>query len=98
MACRPFSLIHLRSPPKNNGPNCFAFDRFGNMFASKESGLFNDPTNVVLKFTPDGVGSTFASGLAHYPRGLAFDRNNNLFVAEAGVNPIPPPASDPGDI
>lgn len=83
--------------PPNNGPIDLAFDRFGNLFVSTESGLVNDSSNVVLKFTPDGVGSTFASGLAHYPRGLAFDRNNNLFVAEVGENPNNPPG-DPGDI
>lgn len=83
--------------PTNNGPIGLAFDRFGNLFASTESGSFNDPSNVVLKFTPTGVVSTFASGLAHYPRGLAFDSNNNLFVAEVGENPSNPPG-DPGDI
>ena len=83
--------------PPNNGPIDLAFDRFGNLFVSTESGLVNDPSNVVLKFTPDGVGSTFASGLAHYPRGLAFDRGGNLFVGEVGENPNNPPG-DPGDI
>jgi sugar lactone lactonase YvrE len=84
--------------PPNNGPIDLAFDRFGNLFASTESGLFNDPSNVVMKFTPDGVGSTFATGLAHYPRGLAFDRNGNLFVAEVGVTANCQPPRDPGDI
>jgi sugar lactone lactonase YvrE len=84
--------------PPNNGPTDIAFDRFGNLFASTESGLFNDPGNVILKFTPDGVGSTFATDLDNYPRGLAFDRAGNLFVAEVGVTPDPPPATSPGDI
>jgi len=83
--------------PLNNGPVGLAFDQFGNLFVSTESGLFNDPSNVVLKFTPDGLGSTFAMGLAHYPRGLAFDRSGNLLVAEVGSNPNYPPG-DPGDI
>jgi hypothetical protein len=30
------------------------------------------------------VGTTFATGLARYPRGLAFDRGGNLFVTEVG--------------
>lgn len=42
--------------------------------------------DAILKFTPDGIESTFATGLS-WPRGLAFDRAGNLFVAEA----IPPP-------
>jgi len=75
--------------PPNNGPIDLAFDRFGNLFASTESGLLSDPSNVVMKFTPNGVGSTFASNLDHYPRGLAFDRIGNLFVAQLGVDPNP---------
>jgi hypothetical protein len=75
--------------PPNNGPIDLAFDRFGNLFASTESGLVSDPSNVVMKFTPNGVGSTFASNLDHYPRGLAFDRIGNLFVAQLGVDPNP---------
>jgi len=37
--------------------------------------------DAILKFTPDGMGSPFATGL-NSPRGLAFDRGGNLFVAE----------------
>ena len=33
----------------------------------------------IYEFTPDGVRSTFVSGLS-YPGALAFDRNGNLFV------------------
>jgi len=76
--------------PPNNGPIGLAFDRFGNLFASTESGAVNDPSNVVMKFTPNGVGSTFASNLGNYPRGLAFDRGGNLFVAEVGEELNPP--------
>jgi len=82
-------------PPKN-GPIDLAFDRFGNLFASTESGLVSDPSNVVMKFTPNGVGSTFVPSLSNYPRGLAFDRSGNLFVAEIGEPPNPEPAL--GDI
>jgi len=37
-------------------------------------------------FTPDGMESTFATGLTT-PRGLAFDGSGNLFVTED--NPAP---------
>jgi len=82
--------------PPSNGPIDLAFDRFGNLFASTESGAVNDQSNVVMKFTPNGVGSTFASNLGNYPRGLAFDRGGNLFVAEVGEELNPP--HTPGDI
>jgi len=59
--------------PPDHGPVGLAFDRFGNLFVS--SG------DIVLKFTPDGIGSTFATDLDS-ARGLAFDRAGNLFVAE----------------
>ena len=59
-------------------PVGLAFDRFGNLFVSTGGDPGND---AILKFTPDGVGSTFATALDN-PRGLAFDRRGNLFVAE----------------
>ena len=39
------------------------------------------PSHAILEFTPDGVQSTYASGLL-FPRGLAFDSLSNLFAAE----------------
>jgi len=59
--------------PPDHGPSGLAFDRFGNLFVS--SG------DIVLKFTPDGEGTPFATDLDS-ARGLAFDRAGNLFVAE----------------
>jgi sugar lactone lactonase YvrE len=59
--------------PPDHGPAGLAFDRFGNLFVS--SG------DIVLKFTPDGDGTPFATDLDN-ARGLAFDRAGNLFVAE----------------
>ena len=62
-----------------SGPGGLAFDRFGNLFVSTESG--EQEPDSILKFSPDGVGSPFATDLTE-PRGLAFDRGGNLFVAE----------------
>jgi len=39
-----------------------------------------DFSGSISEYTPDGMQSTFASGLAR-PRGLAFDSSGNLFVA-----------------
>ncbi len=38
---------------------------------------------MILRYTPTGTKSTFASGLFQ-PTALAFDRNGNLFVADSG--------------
>lgn len=73
-----------------NGPIGLAFDRFGNLFVSTEAAT-PAGTDTVLKFTPNGVGSPFATGL-DWPRGLAFDRSGNLFVAERGA------FAPPGDV
>jgi sugar lactone lactonase YvrE len=72
-------------------PTGLTFDSSGNLFVSTEcfSPFFCEPgSDTILKFTPTGVGSTFATGL-DYPRGMAFDSSGNLFVAEAKL---------PGDI
>ena len=63
----------------NSGPVGLTFDRFGNLFVSTES--FGQEPDSILKFSPDGVGSPFATGL-NFPRGLAFNRGGILFVAE----------------
>jgi sugar lactone lactonase YvrE len=70
------------------GPVGLAFDRSGNLFVSTEG---NQPNDAILKFTPTGVVSTFATGLSQVPRGLAFGANGHLFVAETGD-------AAPGDI
>ena len=67
----------------DSGPVGLAFDVLWNLFVSIEPGTPSG-NDTILKFTPDGVGSTFASGL-DYPRGLAFDRGGNLFVADMGL-------------
>jgi sugar lactone lactonase YvrE len=69
------------------GPSAFgtltpvglAFDRFDNLFVSANAAC-PDPASI-LKFTPDGAGTIFATGLV-FPNGLAFGRGGNLFLAE----------------
>lgn len=46
-------------------------------------GAPNSSDRFVFRFTPDGVRSTFASGL-YQPTAMAFDRKGNLFVADSG--------------
>jgi sugar lactone lactonase YvrE len=53
-----------------------AFDDSGNLFVSNGDSIF--------KFTPEGVKSTFVSGLGN-PIDLAFDGAGNLFVADTAV-------------
>jgi sugar lactone lactonase YvrE len=65
----------------DTGPAGLAFDRLGNLFVSTESRTLLIGNDTILKFTPEGVKSTFATGLT-FPRGLAFDRSGNLFVAD----------------
>ena len=60
------------------GPIGLAFDAFGNLFVSAAQ---STGPGVILKFTPDGAESTFATGLNN-PRGLIFDSVGSLFVAE----------------
>ena len=79
----PFSSGQAPSRPAS--PVGLAFDSSGNLFVSIET--FSDPgTDSIVYFTPNGVKSTFATGLT-FPRGLAFDSSGNLFVAEANAIP-----------
>jgi sugar lactone lactonase YvrE len=73
----------------DTGPAGLAFDRFGNLFASTEAAS-PDGTDMIVKFTPNGVESPFATNL-DYPRGLTFDRSGNLFVAQRGL--VAPPGA-----
>ena len=60
-------------------PYGLAFDRAGNLF-------YSDLTSII-KATPDGTKTTFASGLGR-PLGIAFDAAGNLFVADFVDNAI----------
>src|SRR5437763_9608543 len=66
------SLICARAPAQNLFVSDFDFQ--GNY-------------GIIDEFTPNGVRSTFASGL-NDPAGLAFDQAGNLFVAVAGSGAI----------
>jgi DNA-binding beta-propeller fold protein YncE len=63
------------------GDQGLAVDSAGNVFLS------NVLQNDIIKITPDGVKSTFASGL-NSPWGLAFNSSGNLFVADYGSGNI----------
>lgn len=52
-----------------------------NLYVSTQLPGGQAPHHVILKFTPDGMQSTYASGLT-FPRGLTFDSIGNLFAAE----------------
>jgi DNA-binding beta-propeller fold protein YncE len=69
-------------------PIGLAFDRLGNLFVTTVVFPYNN--DRILKFTPDGVKRTFASGLPN-PRGLIFDSAGKLFVTNI-------PSSLGGDI
>ncbi len=64
--------------PDGAGPWGLAFDRTGNLYTSY---FYN---NTVVRFTPDGVGSTVADTLLSSPAGLAFDSMGDLYVANYG--------------
>ena len=57
-----------------------AVDAFGNLFVSRKSESSNASDGVILKFTPAGKSSVFASNVSH-PKGLAFDSLGNLYLA-----------------
>jgi hypothetical protein len=70
-------------------PVGLAFDSSGNLFVSTQCfapDLCAPGSDTILKFTPTGVESTYATGLTN-PRGLAFDSSGYLFVAEANAIP-----------
>ena len=63
-----------------NRPTGLVFDKAGNLYVADN--------NTILKFTPAGGGSVFASSGLNVPVGLAFDSAGNLFAANAGSNTI----------
>lgn len=63
------------SDPDKKITDAVIFDEAGNLYGSDFNG------DSVYKVTPEGVATTFVSGLNN-PNGLAFDSNGNLFVVE----------------
>ena len=74
-------------------PVGLAFDSSGNLFVSTEALSNFSGNDTILKFTPNGMKSIFATGLS-FPRGLAFDSSGYLFVAEVNQ----PEVNQPGDV
>jgi hypothetical protein len=66
------------------GPNDFAFDNSGNLFVTVEPSFAAPLTTPgeIIKITPEGVQSVFATGLTGNIFGLAFDMSGNLFVTD----------------
>ena len=62
-----------------------AFDSAGNLFVSDWDSLTS--AGSIYEFTPGGVKSTFASGLA-FPTGLAFNSAGDLFAADLDTGNI----------
>ena len=58
-----------------NGPMDIAIDQSGDFFVADQGNY------VIRKITPDGLVSTFASGLFN-PTALAFDPSGNLFASD----------------
>ncbi len=96
----PYEPTPTGTPGVFVGPEAFisgqglldlTFDPSGNLFASTFNR--NDLTGEIRKFGPDGTEITprFATGLTKEPRGLAFDSDGNLFLAEPGIGGTDPP-------
>ena len=68
-----------------NGPQGLAFDSAGNLYVANSGGGNQETpgSGSIEKFTPDGIGSVFASGL-YFPFGLAFDSAGNLYATSRG--------------
>jgi len=65
-----------------------AFDKNGNLYVAHEGYINAPPGTEILKITPEGVLTTYATGL-NGPAGLAFDKKGDLWVSDdAGPNGI----------
>ena len=103
-----------------NSPRGLAIDRFGNLFIADEGNhrirkmdVSSGEITTVIGVTENGVGGFFGDGgpasqaMLNLPQGLAFDRFDNLFIADrqnsrvrrvdAATEIITTVAGDPGD-
>ncbi len=60
-----------------------AFDSAGNLFVASDESPYS-----ILKFTPDGTGSIFATAGLKAPHAMVFDQIGNLYVANTNGNNI----------
>ena len=60
-------------------PYALTFDTAGNLYVSNDGVYHGGVYGTIVKVTPTGSRSVFATGLGN-PQGLAFDANGNLFV------------------
>jgi len=69
-----------------NYPVGLAFDNSGNLYAANSGG--GNGNSTIEKFTPNGIGTVFASSGLSLPWGLAFDNHGNLYVANGAGDTI----------
>lgn len=77
--CTPGGVGSVFASTDFEAPLGLAFDSAGNLYQSYLGG-------EILKYTPGGVRSTFATGV--YALGLAFDSAGNLYATTSGYNTI----------
>ncbi len=66
-------------------PNAIVFDDQRNLYTS-EGGYPTAGAGKIYKFTPDGIRTTFASGINPY--GLAIDASGNVYAGDAFANQV----------
>lgn len=72
--------IFVQTPQIPIGIFGILFDKDGNLFVAHESSNGN-PGHEILKITPEGVVTIFATGFLN-PAGMAFDKKGNLWVCD----------------
>jgi len=77
----PVGIASIFASTGLSNPTDLAFNSNGDLFVSNTSNVGN--IGYIEEYSPDGTDrGTFANtGIASYPRGLAFDSNDNLYEA-----------------